>query len=147
MLESFLKNIKILKVMDSQAAGVTGPASDIVDMQGYNAACFVCKLGAVVDAGSVRMDIQQNTANSATGMATLSGAAAVIAAADTDSEQSLVVDVIKPQERYLRALITRADQNSEIDSVFCYLYNPIAVPVTQPATIDASALAVSPAEA
>jgi hypothetical protein len=146
-IQDFLSEVKVLKVMDSQAAAQTDPASDIVDTQGYEGCCFVCKLGTVTDAGAVQMDIQQNTANSTVGMATLSGAQAAIAATDTDSEQVLAVDVKRPRERYLRALITRATQDSEIDSIVAYLYNPINIPVTQPATIDAEASVVSPAEA
>lgn len=146
-MESLLKNCKIVKVMDSQAAGVTDPASDIVDMQNYNGVCFVCKLGTVTDAGTVTLKIQQNTANSATGMADLSGASAAIAETSSDSEQSLAVDVYRPRERYVRAVVVRDTQNSEIDAVYAILYGPRALPVTQPATIDASAFVVSPAEA
>ena len=146
MIESILKNCKILKVMDSQAAGVTDPASDIVDTQGFAGVCFVAKLGAVTDAGAVTLKVQQNTANSTSGMADLSGATAAIAVTATDSEQSLVVEVIKPRERYLRAVVVRDTQNSEVDAVYAILFGAAAVPITQPATIDASTLVVSPSE-
>lgn len=146
MLESVLKNCKILKVMDSQAAGVSDPTSDIVDTQGYQGVCFICKLGTVTDGGAVSMKVQQNTANSTTGMADLSGASAAIATADSDDEQSLVVEVIKPRERYLRAVMTRATQNSEIDAIYAILFGARALPISQPATIDASTQVISPAE-
>jgi len=145
---SLLKECQIVKVMDSQAAGVTDPASDIVDTAGFEGCCFICKLGTVVDAAAVSMAVQQNTVNNAAGMAALTGATAEIAVAValTDSEQSLVVDVYRPRERYLRAAITRDTQNSEIDAVYAILYNPRNIPVTQPTTIAASAHVVSPAE-
>ena len=146
---SLLKECRIVKVLDSQAAGVTDPASDIVDTQGYEGCCFICKLGTVVDAAAVSMAVQQNTVNNAAGMAALTGATAEIAVAValTDSEQSLVVDVYRPRERYLRAAITRDGQNSEIDAVYAILYGATNIPVTQPTTIAASAHVVSPAEA
>jgi hypothetical protein len=147
MIESFLKECKIVKVMDSQAAGVTDPASDIVDTAGFEGCAFVCKLGAVVDAGAVTLKVQQNVDNSATGMADLSGASAAIAETSSDGEQSLAVEVNRPKERYLRAVVVRDTQNSEVDAMYAVLYNPCNIPVTQPATIDASAYVVSPAEA
>jgi hypothetical protein len=146
-IQDFLSECKILKIMDSQAAGQTDPTSDIVDTQGYEGCCFICKLGAVTDAGAVKMTIYQDTDSAGGTVAALSGAEAAIATASSDSEQVIVVDVKRPRERYLQALITRADQNSEIDAVIAILYNPINIPVTQPATIDAEASVVSPAEA
>jgi len=147
MLESLLCNCKIVKVMDSQVAGTTDPTSDIVDTQGYNGSLWICKLGTVVDAGAVTLRIQQNIINSASGMAVLSGASAAIAVTSSDSEQSLIVDVVKSRERYLRAEVVRDTQNSEIDAIYCILYNPCNMAVSQPDTIDASTLVVSPAEA
>lgn len=147
MIGSLLQDCKIIKVMDSQSTGQTNPTSSIVDTQGYGGACFICKLGAVTNAAKIEMDVQGNTANATSGMADMSGAKAAIAEADSDAEQSLVVDVVKPRKRYLRVEIERDTQNSEIDSVFCILYNGQAKPATQPATIDASAQVVSPADA
>ncbi len=147
MIESLLQDCKILKCMDSQAAGVTDPTTDIVDTRGFNGACFICKLGTVTDAGAVTLKLYGD-GDSAFGSATeLSGASAAIAVTSSDSEQSLVVDIVKPRERYLRGTVVRDTQNSEIDSVICILYNPVTKPVSQPATIDASTQVVSPAAA
>ena len=54
--------------------------------------------------------------------------------------------MIRPSKRYLRPTIVTADQNVELDSAFCILYNPDVIPVTQPATVDVGTIAVSPAE-
>lgn len=147
MLGSILQDTKILKIADSAAAAKTVVTSDTVDTQGYEGVCFICKLGAVVNAGAVSMAIYQGEASDMSDEGALSGASAAIATTDTDSEQSLIVDVIKPRERYLRAKVTRATQNSEVDAMFAILYNPKQKPVTQPSTVDASTQVVSPAEA
>jgi uncharacterized integral membrane protein len=146
MIGSLLKDCKILKIEDSVAAGQAATVSDVVDTAGYEGACFIYKLGAVTDAAAVTLAIAQDTAANAATAHAIAGATAAIAVAATDSEQTLVVDVIKPRERYLQATLTIATQNAEIDSGFCILYNPNVMPVTQPATIDASAMVVSPAE-
>lgn len=146
MIGSILTDCKILKIEDSVAAGQAATVSDVVDTQGYGGACFIYKLGAVTDGAAVTLAIFQSALAAMGDAAALSGATAVIATAATDSEQTLVVDVVCPRERFLRATLTTATQDAGIDSGFCILYNPATKKVTQPETIDASTLAVSPSE-
>lgn len=144
---SFLKECKIVPIENSVAAGQATTVGEIVDTQGYGAACFIYKLGTVTDGAAVTLKIYQGTNATVTDVAELSGASAAIAETSSDSEQRLVIDVIKPRERYLRPTIVTATQNVEIDDAICILYNPVNIPVTQPATVDVGTLVVSPAEA
>lgn len=147
MMQSFLKECKIVPVEDSVAASKATTVGEIVDTAGFDAACFIYKLGTVTDGAAVTLKIYQGTDDSVSDVAEIAGASAAIAVAADDSEQQLVVDIIKPRERYLRPTIVTATQNAEVDWGVCILYNPDIKPVTQPATIDASALVISPAEA
>jgi hypothetical protein len=144
---SFLKECKILPVENSVAAGKATTVGEIIDTAGFGAACFIYKLGTVADAAVVTLKIYQDSDSAMGTVKELSGASAAIAATSSDSEQRLIVDVIRPSKRYLRPTIVTADQNVEIDDAICILYNPDVIPVTQPATVDASTLVVSPAEA
>jgi hypothetical protein len=128
------------------AAGKATTVGEIIDTAGFQAACFIYKLGAVVDAAAITLKIYSGTDSTVSDVAEMSGASAAIASASSDSEQMLVVDVIKPRERYLRPTIVTADQNVEIDSAICILYNPDVIPTVQPATVDVGTLVVSPAE-
>lgn len=143
---SFLKEAKILPVENSVAAGKATTVGEVIDTAGFQAACFVYKLGTVVDAAAVTLKIYQDSDPAMGTVKELSGASAAISTASSDSEQMLVVDVIQPSKRYLRPTIVTADQNVEIDSAFCILYNPDIIPITQPTTVDAGVLVVSPAE-
>jgi myo-inositol-hexaphosphate 3-phosphohydrolase len=143
---SFLKECKILPVENSVAAGKATTVGEVIDTAGFQAACFIYKLGAVTDAAVVTLKIYQDSDPAMGTVKELSGASAAIAAASSDSDQMLVVDVINPSKRYLRPTIVTADQNVEIDSAFCILYNPAVIPVTQPDTVDVGTLVVSPAE-
>jgi hypothetical protein len=147
MLGSLLKDCKIVKIEDSTAAGQAATVSDVVDTAGFDGACFIYKLGTVTDGAAVTLAIAQGKQSDMSDAAALSGAEAKISVASSDSEQSLVVDVVRPRERYLQATLTTATQDAGIDSGFCILYNPRVKPVTQPSTIDASTQVVSPAEA
>jgi hypothetical protein len=144
---SFLKECKILPVENSVAAGKATTVGEIIDTAGFGAACFIYKLGAVTDAAAVTLKIYQDSDSAMGTVKELSGASAAIAATSSDSEQRLIVDVIRPSKRYLRPTIVTADQNVEIDDAICILYNPDVIPVTQPATVDVGTLVVSPAEA
>lgn len=147
MMLSFLKECKVLPVENSVAAGKATTVGEIIDTAGYGGACFIYKLGTVVDGAAVTLKVYQGSNATVTDVAELAGASAAIATASSDSEQRLIVDVIKPRERYLRPTIVTATENVEIDDAICILYNPDVIPVTQPATVDASTLVVSPAEA
>ena len=147
MMLSMLKECKVLPVENSVSAGQATTVGEIIDTAGFGGALFIYKLGAVTDGAAVTLKIYQGSDASVSDVAELSGASAAIAEASSDSDQFLIIDVVKPRERYLRPTIVTADQNVEIDSAFCILYNPDVIPVTQPATVDASALVVSPAEA
>ena len=146
MIGSFLKECKILNVENSVSAGKATTVGEIVDTAGFDGACFIYKLGVVTDGAAVTLKIYQDSAVGFAAPAELSGASAAIAVTADDSEQQLVIDVIKPRERYLRPTIVTATQNVEIDWAVCVLYNPSVKPITQPATVEVGTLVVSPAE-
>lgn len=146
MIGSLLKECKIVPVENSVAAGKATTVGEIVDTAGWGGACFIYKLGAVTDGAAVTLKIYQGSDATVSDVAELSGASASIAVASSDSDQRLIVDVIKPRERYLRPTIVTATQDVEIDDAICILYNPDVKPVSQPATVDADTLVISPAE-
>ena len=147
MIGSFLKECKVLPVENSVASGQATTVGEIIDTQGYGGACFIYKLGAVTDAAAVTLKVYSGTNATVTDVAELAGASAIIATTATDSDKRLIVDVIKPRERYLRPTIVTATQDVEIDDAICILYNPMAKPITQLATVKVGTLVVSPAEA
>lgn len=148
MIGSFLKDCKILNIENSVAAGQATTVGEIVDTAGFGGACFIYKLGVVVNAAAITLKIYSGTDATVSDVAELSGASAAIASALSDSEQVLMVDVKHPRERYLRPTIVTADQNVEIDWALCVLYNPDVLPVTQLSTLVAvGTQVISPAEA
>ncbi len=147
MIGSFLKECEIRPVENSVSAGQATTVGEIIDTQGYGGACFVYKLGAVTDGAAVTLKVYQGSNATVSDVAELSGASAAIATTATDSDQYLIVDVVKPRERYLRPTIVTATQDVEIDSAFVILYNPAVKPISQPSTVDVGTLVVSPAEA
>ena len=144
-MQSFLKENKVLFAENSVAAGQATTVGEIVDTAGFENATFIYKLGAVTDGAAATLKIYMDADYAFGSASEISGASAAIATASSDSDQFLMVEVIKPRERYLRPTIVTATQDVEIDSAICILSNPDVIPVTQPATVDASTVVVSPA--
>jgi hypothetical protein len=89
---------------------------------------------------------EQNAENSATGMAELEGSASFTAGASTADSKALVLDVHKPRERYVRAVLERGTANAVVDGIIAIQYMPWSAPTSQDASVIASALINDPDE-
>lgn len=147
---NLLKNVSIREVgAPIAAANNTDSNSDIIDMQGYDGVLFVGSVTDSVATGVATLKVEQNTANSDTGMAAVTGgqAQATCVANDDLNDQLLIVDVYKPRERYVQAVRTSATANIAFGSLIAILYGGRKMPEAEHATILNAALAISPAEA
>jgi len=131
------------------AANNTDSNSTIVDMAGWDGVIFVTTVTASTATSVVTLKAEQNTANSDSGMAALSGASASATSAVTDdlNGKTLIVSVHQPRERYVQAVRTSATANSAFGQVIAILYGPRTAPTAAASTTAASADTVSPAEA
>ena len=149
-MTNLTKNVKVTRVLTSQVAGTSDTLStSIIDMAGFEGVMFVAELGDVTNTAVLTLQAQQNTANSTSGMATLSGTSAQ-AAYDTTSGDNkvLILDIYRPLERYLRAQLVRATANLVIDSVLAIQYGSRVAPTTHDSTTVKSSVALaSPDEA
>ena len=147
-MESLLKNTKITRILVDTVAGQAATASDILDMSGFRSVCFIAKLGDVTSGSVVTLTAQQNTVNSVTGMAALSGTATYTSTSATDADDNLLVlDCAEPNERYVRAVFTSATQNAVKNGIIAIQYNPKDAPTTQSSTVLNSRLIYNAAEA
>lgn len=147
MNPTLLNDVAIDRILVDTAAGQAATASDILDMAGFEGVLLIAKLGDVTDTSVVTLQAQQNTANSGTGMATLSGSVTYTAGASDADNDLLVLDVYRPSERYVRALLTSATANAVKNGVIAIRYGARKVPVTQGSTVLSSATLIEPAEA
>lgn len=131
------------------AASNTDDDSSIIDMAGYEGVIFICTITDSAQTGVGSLIVEQNTVNSATGMAALSGGSAVATSAANDdlNGKLLKVAVHKPRERYLRVNRTSATANIAFGELLYVKYGPRVMPVPDSATIADGEEVVSPAEA
>lgn len=131
------------------AADDTDSNTDIIDMSGYTGATFITPITDSVITGVATMTIQQNTINSDTGMAALTGATATATSAANDDLNNtlLIVEIDNPRERYIQAVLTSDTANIAYGSTIVILHGSKKLPVSEHASIQDATLVVGPAEA
>ena len=129
-MSNLFGTIKVDQILGYYAAGTTKRTSSIIDMSGWEGVVFVASLGTTIENGTVLVGIEQNTANTTSGMAGVAGTAAhtITAANAALTSSCIVVDVHKPRERYLQCFITPAVQNAVILGIVAIRYNGSEVP-------------------
>lgn len=142
-----LGDVKITRVLAAQADGTGTQSGDILDMSGYEGVLFIAKFDDVDNTAAITLQAQQNTANSASGMATLTGTVTYTAAATDADDDLLVLDIVRPLERYIRPQVVIADANATTAAVIAIQYGARSKPTTQSSTVLDSDVLTSPAEA
>ena len=144
------KNVKIEEVgAPVAAASDTDQNSDRLDMSGWDGVVFIVPITDSVATGVATVTVEQNTSDSDTGMAALSGAVATATCAVNDdlNNKLLIVDVFRPQERYVQAAVTSGTANIAFGNTLAIRYKGRKFPVTAAASVAQQTVVASPAEA
>jgi hypothetical protein len=138
------KEVKTVVVSGNTAAGTTTVTSSAVDMQGFDAVRFIAYTGDATSGTVLTLTPLYNASNSNSGGTSITaGVATVTSASATDCDNiCLISDVIRPGARYAYCTLARATQNCAVNGIIAELYRAKAVPITQDATVVASATAV-----
>lgn len=147
---NLLKNCLIKEVCAPVAAASnTDQNSDILDMQGYDGVCFIAPVTDSVATGVATLTIEQNTDNSDTGMAALSGAAATATCTVNDdlNNKLLIVDVYRPRERYVQGVLTSGTANIAFGNMIAIQYKGSKCPITADSSVLQGTSVFGPAEA
>lgn len=147
---NFIKSNDIREVLAPVSAGSSIDSnSDIIDTSGYSGVTFITPITDSAATGVATMTIEQNTANSDTGMTALSGATATATCAVNDdlNGKLLIVEIDAPQERYVQAVLTSATANIAYGNTVAILHGAKKLPVSEHSTVSDATLVVSPDEA
>ncbi len=144
---SILNNYKVLLpvTLTAGAAGTTTVTSAAVDAGGFNKVTFIVLLGAVVTGAVTSFKVQQSSDDAATDTYDdLTGSNQTIA--DTDDDHIRVCEIIQPQKRYLKMVVSRSTQNATV-AVVALLGDAGTMPISQSsANVLASEAFLAPAE-
>ncbi len=133
-MQNLANNIKISWVKALIAsANNTDSNTAILDMSGFDGVIFITPVTTATTGSVVTLTVESNTANSDSGMAAISGA---VATKTSPADGTLlVVDVYRPQKRYVQGVITSATQVATFDASIAIQYSGSKMPITEALTI------------
>lgn len=131
-MDNLIKNEKFTRVLNAVVAGTTAQTGSVIDMQGWDAVTFVVAFGTITSGAATSIKVQQGALANGSDMADLTGT--LLSVADTDDNKLAMVEVYRPQKRYVRVAITRDTQNSVIDGAIAIQRGSRVKPVTHDAT-------------
>jgi hypothetical protein len=119
------------------AAIGTDDNSSRFDMAGYDGLLFFTTITDSDATGVATLSVEENSADSDTGMTAISGASAAKTCTDNDdiNETLLIVDVYKPQKRYLQGVRTSATANIAFGEIHAIRYKGKMGPIAANSTI------------
>lgn len=137
--------IKVTRTILATAAGSTPVNGSILDMEGFDGVLFIASVGTLTATAVTGLKAQQDDASGMGGASDLLDT--LVSFADDDDGDSVVLDVYRPQKRYVRCVLVRGTANAVIDDVVAIQYGPMKMPVVHDSsTVIGSETHASPAE-
>lgn len=127
-------NIKIswVKALIASSDSTDGNTA-ILDMAGFDGVVFVTPVTTATAGSVVALTVEENTANSDSGMTAIAGAVATKTSPANGT--LLVVDVYRPREQYVQGVITSATQAATFDATIAIQYKGSKLPIAEALTI------------
>ncbi len=138
------KDVKITSALDHAEASADRNGATL-DMEGYEGVLMVVKFGDIAGSAVTSIKAQQGAASNLSDAADLEGTG--ITVADDDDNQIFVIDVYRPQERYVRVVVDKDASHNTEEMAWYIQYGPKKKPVdNNVADTITTELHVSPAE-
>ena len=113
-------------------AGQTVQNSSIIDMKGFDGVIFLAIFGSITTGSVTSMKAQQGKASDLSDAADIKDSKIDIA--DDKDNDCLILDIFRPRERYIRAVISKGTQDAVIDKILTIQYKADYMPTTHDAT-------------
>lgn len=142
---NFIHDLNIAVISAAAAAGTTTVTTDTIDTIGYDSVAIIAMTGDVTDTSVLTLTGQAGDESDGSDAVDLTGAIATFTAGASDADSKLlIVDLHKPNSRYVRATLDRATANAVVNGVIAVLYNSHERPVSLDADVIASVLVNDP---
>jgi hypothetical protein len=135
------KEAKLVRVLNAVAAGQVTQNSTILNMSTYDGVLFALMLNTVTPTAVCTLQAQDNSVNSTVGMTNITDAGGNIAfttitdVGGASSNGVMVLDVVLPQQQFVRAQVNIATANVAIDGILAVLYRSKSRPTLVDATV------------
>jgi hypothetical protein len=136
MNNELIDNVVIAEVLAPVSAGSsTDSNSDILDMAGYEGAIFIVPITDSAATGVATLNVQENTANSDSGMTTVDSATKTCTVNDDINNTLLIVAIHKPLKRYIQGNVTSATANIAFGNMIAIKYGAKKLPITDDSSV------------
>ena len=122
------KNVQIRTALD-HAEGSADRNGAEFDMQGFEGVLMVVKFGDIAGSATTTIKAQQDTATGMGSAADLEGTG--VSVADDDDNQIFIIDLHRPQERFVRVVVDKDASHNTEEMAFYIGYGAHKLPVTQ----------------
>lgn len=127
------RQLKVTRVLNAVAAGTSVQNGAVIDMAGWDGVILIAAFGTITATGVQGLKAQQGLAANLSDAADLAGS--LTSVPDSDSNKVAVLDIYRPQERYVRAVVTRGTANAVIDGVIAIQYKGRKAPAVNDTTV------------
>lgn len=131
---NFARESKRTRVSNAVAAGTTDVNTTVLDMSGFDCVYWEALFGTLTATQVTLIKAQQGDLADGSDAADITGAATA-ALADADSNKALVLEVIRPQKRFVRLVVDRGTANAVIDGVMGIQYHSMKQPEADDSTV------------
>lgn len=136
MNNELIENVVIAEVLAPiAAASNTDSNSDILDMAGYEGVIFLVPITDSAATGVATLNVQENTANSDSGMTTVDTATKTCTVNDDINNTLLIVAVHKPLKRYIQGNAVSATANIAFGNMIAIKYGAKKLPITDDTSV------------
>jgi hypothetical protein len=118
-------NVKITSALDHDEGSADRNGATL-DMQGFEGVLIVFKFGDIASGATTSVKAQQGAASNLSDAADLEGTGITVAA--DDDNQIFVIDLYKPQERYIRGVVDKDASNNTEEMAWYIQYGPTEKP-------------------
>jgi hypothetical protein len=115
------------------AAGTSAINGDIADMAGFDGVRAVLVMGAITATAVTSLKWQQGDASDLSDAEDVAGTGITIA--DDDDDKVFISDIVRPEKRYVRPVVSRGTANAVVASCVVEKYMAKELPVTQHADV------------
>lgn len=119
----------VIRTALDYASGTADRNGEVFDTAGLEGVLMIVKFATIAAGGVNSIKAQQGAASNLSDAADLAGTAQTIA--DDDDNQIFVIDLVKPQKRYVRVVVDKDTTNACAESAIYIGYGPRVMPVTQ----------------
>lgn len=120
------KNTKVITALD-YASGSADREGAALDMSGYEGVMMVVKFATIATGATTSIKAQQGAIATLTDAADLAGTGITVAA--DDDNQIFMIDLYRPQERYVRLYVDKDATNATAESAVYIQYGARDLPI------------------